>query len=327
MSAVSKKYQMFVSSTFKDLVEQRKAIINAVLDLDHIPSGMELFPSADMEQFEYIKRMIDACDYYILVIGSRYGQVDGDGISFTEREFDYAVEKKKIVLAFIQRDDSGDAGSKVDIDQAAAKRLESFKTKVTTGRLVTFWTSLDNLMRNFMQSVARATRDMPATGWVRADAVASDDLLRQINDLRIENDKLKSSVGRVVSAGVPEEALAGLGKIIDVTVNHLASSSSGFRRIESHTSTVSFSGIYKFIAPNLITWSERAHVDAAITGFFKEILSVKVSSVIKSHLDMIRIQFVVLGLVAQSVDQNNAEVYMLTEKGFAEMFRLIAVKN
>jgi hypothetical protein len=40
---VQKKFQIFVSSTFVDLEDERRAVIEAILDLGHIPIGMEAF--------------------------------------------------------------------------------------------------------------------------------------------------------------------------------------------------------------------------------------------------------------------------------------------
>jgi hypothetical protein len=54
-----KKYQVFVSSTFRDLVEERQDAIRNILDLKHIPAGMELFPASDTDQLVYIKKVID----------------------------------------------------------------------------------------------------------------------------------------------------------------------------------------------------------------------------------------------------------------------------
>ena len=62
------KYQVFVSSTYKDLLEERQEVIQALLELDCIPVGMELFPATDDDQWTLIKRLIDDCDYYILII-------------------------------------------------------------------------------------------------------------------------------------------------------------------------------------------------------------------------------------------------------------------
>ena len=73
---MDKRYQVFVSSTFEDLQEERKEVMQALLELDCIPAGMELFPAMDEEQFEFIKSIIDDCDYYILIVGARYGSMD-----------------------------------------------------------------------------------------------------------------------------------------------------------------------------------------------------------------------------------------------------------
>jgi len=70
---MDKRYQIFISSTYADLKEERRRVIQTVMELDCIPAGMELFPAADEEQFEFIKRVIDDCDYYLLIIGGRYG--------------------------------------------------------------------------------------------------------------------------------------------------------------------------------------------------------------------------------------------------------------
>jgi Domain of unknown function (DUF4062) len=98
---VQKKYQIFISSTYLDLVQERRSVLGAILDLGHIPSGMELFSAADEEQFSYIKRIIDESDYYILVTGGRYGSIDQEGISYTEKEYDYAYGKSIPILAFL----------------------------------------------------------------------------------------------------------------------------------------------------------------------------------------------------------------------------------
>jgi hypothetical protein len=47
---MEKRYQVFVSSTFSDLQEERQEIIQALLELKCIPAGMELFPAANDDQ-------------------------------------------------------------------------------------------------------------------------------------------------------------------------------------------------------------------------------------------------------------------------------------
>jgi Domain of unknown function (DUF4062) len=97
-------FQVFVSSTYTDLIDERQDTLKSILDLGHIPSGMEGLFAADQEQLSYIKTIIDKCDYYILIIAGRYGSVDETGVSYTEKAYDYAVGKGITVLAFINND-------------------------------------------------------------------------------------------------------------------------------------------------------------------------------------------------------------------------------
>jgi len=97
---MEKRYQVFVSSTYADLREERQRVIQALMEMDCIPSGMELFPAADEEQWHFIKRVIDDCDY-LLIIGGRYGSTTSDGISYTEKEYDYAIQRGMKVVALL----------------------------------------------------------------------------------------------------------------------------------------------------------------------------------------------------------------------------------
>ena len=69
-----------------------------------IPVGMEQFPASNMSQMEYIKMMLEDCDYYILILAGKYGYIDSDGVGFTEKEYDYAIKKRIPVMSFIIED-------------------------------------------------------------------------------------------------------------------------------------------------------------------------------------------------------------------------------
>ena len=62
---------------------------------------MQMFPASNDDQWTLIRQVIDDCDYYIVIIGGRYGSTDADGLSFTEKEYDYAVSKGIPVLGFV----------------------------------------------------------------------------------------------------------------------------------------------------------------------------------------------------------------------------------
>lgn len=57
------KYQVFVSSTFSDLHEERVAVTWEILKANHIPVGMEDFPATDDRGWRIIQRTIDHSDY------------------------------------------------------------------------------------------------------------------------------------------------------------------------------------------------------------------------------------------------------------------------
>lgn len=65
---MEKKYQVFVSSTYEDLQEERKKVMEALLQMNCFPVGMEYFNASDSSQWEVIKSLIRECDYYVLIV-------------------------------------------------------------------------------------------------------------------------------------------------------------------------------------------------------------------------------------------------------------------
>ena len=99
---MKKRLQVFVSSTYTDLIEERQAAVSAILKSGHIPAGMELFTAGDKSQLEIIKRWIDESDVYMLILGGRYGSVEAEsGVSYTELEYNYALEVGKPLFAVV----------------------------------------------------------------------------------------------------------------------------------------------------------------------------------------------------------------------------------
>jgi hypothetical protein len=76
---MSAKYQVFVSSTYRDLSDERDLVIKAILEMGHIPVGMEMFSAADEAQWNIIKKQIDQSDYYVVIVAHRYGTSDAMG--------------------------------------------------------------------------------------------------------------------------------------------------------------------------------------------------------------------------------------------------------
>lgn len=173
---MEKKYSFFISSTYEDLKQERDAVIHTVLTLGQFPVGMEMFSAVNMDQWNVIKKSIDSCDYYILIIGNKYGSIDEDsGLSYTEKEFDYAISQGIPVLAFIADDNINLSVSKVEQETEKIIGLRKFKDKVKKSDLyVSFWNSKDKLEALVSQSISKSILDSDRPGWIRCNANMDD---------------------------------------------------------------------------------------------------------------------------------------------------------
>ena len=203
---MEKKYQIFISSTYTDLIEAREKVRDAILTMMQFPIGMEMFSAADEEQWEIIQDTIDSSDYYVLIVGHRYGSVietgDDAGISYTEKEFRYAEEKKLPILAFILSDKAKVEIANLETDTEKRQKLEVFKAYVTTGgRTVEWWKTTDELARKVTAALYKQMGRKKRPGWVRGDSFDIEAshaeilaLNKMVRDLQEENANLKSKI-------------------------------------------------------------------------------------------------------------------------------------
>lgn len=194
-----KKYQVFISSTYSDLKEERRKILDILLMADCIPSGMEAFVATDNEQFEVIKKVIDLCDYYVLIIGKRYGSVNSlTRISYTEMEYDYAKSKEIPVLVFAIDENVELPEYKTESDQSKLALLKLFRNKAMENRLVSIWKSVDELTGALAISIMRAQKEILRPGWQRAVDYDEVSLRREIMDLQRNNENLQNKLNESV---------------------------------------------------------------------------------------------------------------------------------
>ena len=139
---MDKRFQVFVSSTFTDLVEERRAVMQALLELDCIPAGMELFVASDQSSWELIEGVIETCRLLHRIDASpAAGLSDEEGISFTEKEYDYAVSLGIPVLGFVHADPGSIPNRDAEQTDEGRKMLAAFVEKVRSKQVKTF--SLD----------------------------------------------------------------------------------------------------------------------------------------------------------------------------------------
>lgn len=245
---MEKRYQVFVSSTYADLKQERQHVIQALMEMDCIPAGMELFPAADEEQWEFIKRVIDDCDYYLLIIGGRYRSTTPEGISYTEKEYDYAIDKGLKVIALIHKKPDEIPVGKSDIEPELRIRLSAFREKVSSNRLVRFWSKAEELPGLVALSLSKTIKMFPAVGWVRANIVGNEELLSELNEIRKESNTLKARLKEVDQRPLRKiEQLAGLDERFKIRGTY----SSGYEKKE-WSFTLTWREIFALIGPYLL---------------------------------------------------------------------------
>lgn len=169
------KYTVFVSSTQRDLVEEREQVASAILKMDHIPCGMEQFSATSGRGWEVITRTIDICDYYVLIVAGRYGsRFPGEAKSWTEKEYEYARSRSMNVLAFV-RDEHSFSAANMDTAADDVRSRARFLSRIRDECLFETWTDAKDLVHRVSVALAkqiaesRSSDDGPP-GWYRGDA-------------------------------------------------------------------------------------------------------------------------------------------------------------
>ena len=196
---MKKKYQIFVSSTYEDLKEERQAAVEGILEAHHIPAGMELFASSDKSQMEVIKKWIEESDIYMLILGGRYGSIEHDSdLSYIELEYNYAVEKKKPLFAIIIKNEElekrkSEKGEKV-FDKNSLDKYYIFK-KVVESKMCSFFEDTKDIKNNIFKSISALEQDHEFEGWISGkDIKENSEDKAKIVFLEKENEKLKNEI-------------------------------------------------------------------------------------------------------------------------------------
>ncbi|MEZ3471058.1 MAG: DUF4062 domain-containing protein [Schaedlerella sp.] len=152
-----------------------------------------------------IQDTIDNSDYYVLIVGHRYGTVvetgDDAGISYTEKEFRYAKEKGVPILGFILSDDANVKRTDFETDPKKMEKLTAFKNDVKNGRIVEWWNTPDELALKVTAALHKQMDRKKRPGWVRGDSFNIEashaeilNLNKLVRELQEENAELKSKI-------------------------------------------------------------------------------------------------------------------------------------
>ncbi|RKQ69583.1 uncharacterized protein DUF4062 [Litorimonas taeanensis] len=340
---MNKKYQVFISSTYVDLRQERQHVIQALLELDCIPSGMELFPAADEDQWSLIKSIIDECDYYILIVGGRYGSTNVEGISYTEMEYNYALSTGKPIIAFLHKDPSKIEVGKSESDVEGQKRLESFRSLVQK-KMCKFWASPEELGSVVSRSLINLQRKSPGVGWVRGDLVSDKEASQEILKLskKVEELERQLNKARTQAPSGTEKLAQGDDKFELQTYFSTGSIFEGNQQEWMEKIQMTWSELFFAISPSMINECVEAKLKNRLSSAAREVLLTKLAEyehlkeeaidkffLKETDFETIVIQFRALGLIKKSEKNRSVKDSMtywtLTPYGNEVMNRLRAI--
>lgn len=215
---MSKRLQVFVSSTYLDLRDERQTAVQAILQAGHIPAGMELFAAGDESQLATIRRWIDDSDVLMLVLGGRYGTIHvPSGCSYTELEYRYAIEKGKPVFALVMSDSRLAAKSttadEVCTDPQHSDKLSDFKQFVQE-KMVDFFDNNDKISLGVFKALKQMEQRDDLPGWISGREVSGTaelthevsqinlrlrEAIAQNHGLQQKNERLERQTGAVAA--------------------------------------------------------------------------------------------------------------------------------
>ncbi len=219
-----KKLQVFISSTYIDLRNERQAAVQAILSMGHIPAGMELFTAGDQSQWNVIKEWIEESDVFMLILGGRYGSIEPvSSKSYIELEYRFALEKSKPLFAVIMTDDLNrkkliELGEKA-IETDNKNSYLKFKGFVKS-KMVRFCEDPKEVKLAIHETLNVFSKRENLVGWIPGNQGANVlELADQVARLAKENSQLRQKVSEYENGAVIKISDLPIEKFIGILSN------------------------------------------------------------------------------------------------------------
>lgn len=320
--------------------------MQALLELDCIPAGMELFPAANEDQWTLIKKVIDDCDYYMVIVAGRYGSIGPDGYSFTEMEYRYALDTGKPVIGFVHKDPGVLPANRCEATENGKVKLGVFRDLVQK-KMCRFWESPADLGSQVSRSLVKLIKTHPGIGWVRGNLVPEESAVEEILSLRKQIEVLQTELEATRTTG-PEgtSELAQGDDIFELNFSFVVSpdeysfNGTGYQ----HHIKVAWDDLFAAVAPLMIDEASDKQISSALTGLardlsWSELRSTKNFkgmrfmnySVDDDDFQTVKVQLRALGLIAKSAKNRSVKdtntYWTLTPFGDNVMTRLRAIRK
>lgn len=219
---MNKKLQVFISSTYTDLIEERQAAVEAILDAGHIPAGMELFKAGNDSQLKTIYKWIDESDVYMLILGGRYGSVEkNSGKSYTELEYRYALSKNIPIFAVVLSDSFltqkiNSLELKNVIEQIAPDKYNLFKSLVMS-KLIREVDDCKDIKIAIHSTLNEFMNKCTLVGWVRNDN--KNNILKILEENHSLNNQIKELQKQLATKSREQYDNYSFDELLDILQN------------------------------------------------------------------------------------------------------------
>jgi hypothetical protein len=207
-----RKLQIFLSSTYEDLINERLAAMEAILAAGHIPAAMEQFAPGDETAWEKITTWIDESDAFILILGGRYGSIEPTtGKSYVQLEYEYVIEKKKPFFALVVTQEHHEQRVKDfglgKVDERENQQSYKEFRNVVKQRLCSFWNDKKDIKAAIFQKLPEWAQRGELIGWVRGDEAAKPEVMNELARLSQENHELRAKAASDTFDGLTYDEL------------------------------------------------------------------------------------------------------------------------
>lgn len=203
---IDKRYHVFISTTGADMQPERSVLAQTLASLGFFSWGLETRTPLTTA---FARRQIDDCDYFVLLLGSRYGDLSASGVSYVHLEYIYAITKQKPILVIMHESPDSRSPEVQEPTKEGQRKFEDFRRQLQRERdmVVTFREprELEVILRHAMPQL---TQRYPSLGWVRPNDAP-------MQALQLENEKLKQKNAQLMASGRGRSAARSASSLED----------------------------------------------------------------------------------------------------------------
>ena len=320
---MQKRYQVFVSSTYEDLIEERREVMHVLLESGCIPAGMELFQADDDDQWTLIKRVIDESDYYLVIIAGKYGSIGKRGKSFTEMEYRYALEQDKPIVGFVHAAPDQLTKAQIETEPTRQDGLDNFRLLVMK-KMCKSWHNKHELGGMVSRSINNLMNTKPGIGWVRANGLPDSTASEEILSLRNENDTLKAKLQQANIEPIPgTENLSQGNDEVAIPYTYL----DGNRKRAASSMNASWNEILRAIGPRLYGLTKEYTIREVLAQWITKNEAPLLGEMRETKVEQHEMHVILNQFTALKVIERRLDVWTLSERGNALLGQLLAVQR